>query len=774
MPVPSTRNKILPARGDFADLSSNVASLVDGEICYAIDQDQYYQVESGALVAVGATKTQGALADTAIQPGDNISELNNDSGYITTADVPAASPVTSVNGQSGAVNLSAADVGAVPATGGAFSGKVTSASTVSGDGATTLTTKDYVDAQVTSGGSQWTTTGNDIYYDTGNVGIGTSNPQAILDISGNNGPQNINYGDGTTTGYFVSKTNVNRSGADQAIHIHEFRWNNTAVARIKAKTGDDTVNKNDGALTFETHSGTSISERMRIAPSGNIGIGTNAPTELLHLSNDSRYEIFMERTGGSPSQCRLLNESNLFKISNNTAGVAFLVGATPAEAARFNSVGQFMVGGTTSVNPDTSIQITDDDAPVLTFARNDATVSGGNVLGQIDFYGNDGGTFQECAKITAEADAAHANNDKPTHLAFYTTADGESSSTKRMVIDNSGAVGIGTSSPSALLDIEGTSPELHINDDATANPLALSQESDESYVEHRPASGGLNVGTIGAAPVIFYTGGRTNERVRITPTGEVGIGVSDPLTALDVNGMIQASSVRVGQNSGSVAINYNDGGGNANITFNHHGQVPDQDGNAGRITVNTDATSNPEMQFCLMEGVTDGVSVAKDVLMSLTPSALSLKTGTGIIFGAGTELDDYEEGTWTPSYALTGTNPTFNYDQQSGTYTKIGNVVFCQGRIRTDSIGTGGTGNLRIAGFPFTAITSNFSRSVLIIASASAWIERPHNGRGRSGTADLDLFKQTTAGTSAVTVADMGTTTNDNDLIFSIMYTTAS
>lgn len=32
-----------------------------------------------------ATASQGALADTAIQPGDNISELNNDSGYITSA-----------------------------------------------------------------------------------------------------------------------------------------------------------------------------------------------------------------------------------------------------------------------------------------------------------------------------------------------------------------------------------------------------------------------------------------------------------------------------------------------------------------------------------------------------------------------------------------------------------------------------------------------------------------------------------------------------------------
>ena len=35
-----------------------------------------------------ATAAQGALADSALQPGDNISELTNDAGYITAAEVP--------------------------------------------------------------------------------------------------------------------------------------------------------------------------------------------------------------------------------------------------------------------------------------------------------------------------------------------------------------------------------------------------------------------------------------------------------------------------------------------------------------------------------------------------------------------------------------------------------------------------------------------------------------------------------------------------------------
>lgn len=58
-----------------------------------------------------ATTAQGAVADSATQPGDNVSTLLNDAGYITSGDVPAA-PVDSVNGQTGTVVLAASDVGA--------------------------------------------------------------------------------------------------------------------------------------------------------------------------------------------------------------------------------------------------------------------------------------------------------------------------------------------------------------------------------------------------------------------------------------------------------------------------------------------------------------------------------------------------------------------------------------------------------------------------------------------------------------------------------------
>jgi hypothetical protein len=64
-------------------------------------------------------------------------------------------------------------------------------------------------------------------------------------------------------------------------------------------------------------------------------------------------------------------------------------------------------------------------------------------------------------------------------------------------------------------------------------------------------------------------------------------------------------------------------------------------------------------------------------------------------------LDDYEEGTWTPTIAGSSTAGTATYSVQSGTYTKIGNTV----RVTANLTWTGhtGSGQITVAGYPFTS-----------------------------------------------------------------------
>ena len=65
MPTPENRSKLLPARGTKAALEASLPDLLDGEMTYATDEARYYQVEDGALVAVGAAGGSNGTTTTA-------------------------------------------------------------------------------------------------------------------------------------------------------------------------------------------------------------------------------------------------------------------------------------------------------------------------------------------------------------------------------------------------------------------------------------------------------------------------------------------------------------------------------------------------------------------------------------------------------------------------------------------------------------------------------------------------------------------------------------
>ena len=92
-----------------------IAAPDKGTIFNSVGTDATAPLVDGTNAGLMSPGQKGEL-DTALQPGDNISELNNDSGFITASEVPATG-VTSVNGDTGpAVVLDAADVGALPDT----------------------------------------------------------------------------------------------------------------------------------------------------------------------------------------------------------------------------------------------------------------------------------------------------------------------------------------------------------------------------------------------------------------------------------------------------------------------------------------------------------------------------------------------------------------------------------------------------------------------------------------------------------------------------------
>ena len=211
------------------------------------------------------------------------------------------------------------------------------------------------------------------------VNIGTAGK---LIISGNAAAKSIEYGDGTTTGYFVSNTNVNRANADAAIHLQQFRWNNTKVAEMKVLTGDDTTNKDNAHITFETASAGTTGERLRITSAGEVGIGLTNPAGLLHLSsgtsgdcelilesdtdNNNEYDnpkILFRQDGGYDQSCvgiggttddsAIHNALTLRNSAASASGIIFMTNSVAGEGhlsaverLRIHSTGAFGLSGT--------------------------------------------------------------------------------------------------------------------------------------------------------------------------------------------------------------------------------------------------------------------------------------------------------------------------------------------------------------------------------------------------------------------------------------------
>ena len=102
-------------------------------------------------------------------------------------------------------------------------------------------------------------------------------------------------------------------------------------------------------------------------------------------------------------------------------------------------------------------------------------------------------------------------------------------------------------------------------------------------------------------------------------------------------------------------------------------------------------------------------------------------------------LDDYEEGTWTPSVGGTAT-----YTTQIGTYTKIGRVVLWFMNFKINAIGTGSQSI--ISGLPFTAATNSMNAVAYWSGLALSIV---HLGALASGTS-IVLYSATAAATGLI------------------------
>ena len=139
-----------------------------------------------------------------------------------------------------------------------------------------------------------------------------------------------------------------------------------------------------------------------------------------------------------------------------------------------------------------------------------------------------------------------------------------------------------------------------------------------------------------------------------------------------------------GKGSGGVALTINDGYGNANVTWNHQDGVPEQNGNAARIEVNTDATSGATMWFEGKSGVSANTGTGLNNWFTMSDSGATCLGNTvwhAGNDGAGSGLDaDTVDGLQASSFVRSDANDTV-----SGQLTFNANILM------------GGTGAIKVA-----------------------------------------------------------------------------
>jgi hypothetical protein len=553
----------------------------------------------------------------------------------------------------------------------------------------------------------------------GFVGIGTASPGTLFDIGITGGMARI----GGASGNNLSQVYTGSNGLGM--------WAG-GIPRFYS-TGNMTFSVNS---TIGTSIPTGYVDAMTINSSGKVGIGTASPGYALDvLSTDTTagigYGLRVRQNSTAAAAAIQFTDANGtieygYIASDSSSNLKFTTNNN--ERLRIDSSGRLGIG---TSSPAFALDIS---APNDTVVR--SRTNGNTSAGFIGSTNN--GTNNWFIGSRKDSTGGTSGTDR-FNLLYDTNA--------FLTVTTAGNVGIGTTSPGSALDVLGNI-ELGTKG-ASNNTVFFDITSDTTYTDYgfRIIRGGaanantqlISRGT-GALELNCVDGGylgfstSNNERLRIDSSGRLLVGTSTARTDYFNNTLTAMFQVEGTNSSGAVdracvsivnnnALTVNESpvlilGRSNGATLNSKTTVVngtrcgyisfqgadgsdliDSAGIAGEVDGTPGANDMPGR--LVFSTTADGASSPTERMRITSDGYMRMAASTGgIQFNGDTAavnaLDDYEEGTWTPTDA---SGAGLSFTAVNAYYTKIGRFVTCQFNLTYPSTASGS--DAKIGGLPF-------------------------------------------------------------------------